>query len=127
MAKMKRVEVVYEKEDGLWFVSVPAVRGCHTQAKSVAQARERIREALGLFIDNAKSVELEDRFRLPAEIRKAVTRFMAAKAKAEAEQMKARDAARESAAALKKQSFTMRDAGEVLGLSHQRVQQLLEA
>ena len=122
------LRVVYEKgNDGLWFVEVPSVRGCHTQGKSVAQARERIREALGLFRDDADRVELKEEFKLPAELRNMVVHFLATRAKAKALEVEAQAAARKAAAALKKRSFTVRDAGEVLELSHQRVQQLLEA
>lgn len=46
---------------------------------------------------------------------------------AKAMEQEARAAARKAAALLKKKSFTVRDAGEVLDLSHQRVQQLLDA
>ena len=121
------LRVVYEKgNDGLWFVEVPSVRGCHTQGKSVAQERERIREALG-FRDDADSVELREEFKLPAELRNMVVHFLATRAKAKALEVEAQAAARKAAAALKKRSFTVRDAGEVLELSHQRVQQLLEA
>lgn len=122
------LKVVYEKgEDGLWFADVPSVRGCHTQGKSVAQARERIREALALFRDDATTVALTEEFKLSAELKRMIAHFHIARAKARAMEQEAQAAARKAAAFLKKKSFTVRDAGEVLDLSHQRVQQLLEA
>jgi predicted RNase H-like HicB family nuclease len=44
--------------DGWWTASVRDVRGAHTQGRSIAQARRRIREALGLFVDGAETAEL---------------------------------------------------------------------
>jgi predicted RNase H-like HicB family nuclease len=52
---------VYEQDpDGTWIVHVPEVAGCHTQGRTIDQARERIREALGLWVDNAESAEIVD-------------------------------------------------------------------
>ena len=43
----KEFDVVIEKDsDGYYVASVPALRGCHTQARSLDQLMERIREAI---------------------------------------------------------------------------------
>jgi predicted RNase H-like HicB family nuclease len=43
--------VVIEKdEDGYYVASVPALRGCHTQARSLDVLMERVREAIELCI-----------------------------------------------------------------------------
>lgn len=49
---------IEEDEDGLWFAQVRGVKGCHTQGATVNQAMERIRDALSLFVKNAKTVNL---------------------------------------------------------------------
>ncbi len=50
--------VVVERDaDGLYVASVPALRGCHTQAKSLDELMVRIREAIELCLE----VEGEDR------------------------------------------------------------------
>ena len=47
---VKSYVVVYQRDaDGCWAASVPSVRGCRTQGRSLSQTRERIREALSLF------------------------------------------------------------------------------
>ena len=47
--------VAYERdESGRWVASVRGVRGCHTQGRTVDEARRRIREAMELFIDDAQ-------------------------------------------------------------------------
>jgi predicted RNase H-like HicB family nuclease len=44
--------VVIEKdEDGYYVASVPALRGCHTQARSLDVLMERIREAIELCLE----------------------------------------------------------------------------
>jgi predicted RNase H-like HicB family nuclease len=44
--------VVIEKdEDGYFVASVPALRGCHTQAKSLDVLMERIKEAIALCLE----------------------------------------------------------------------------
>ena len=48
----KEFNVVIEKdEDGFFVASVPALRGCHTQAKSLDVLMKRIKEAIELCIE----------------------------------------------------------------------------
>jgi predicted RNase H-like HicB family nuclease len=49
---MKQFDVVIEKDsDGYFVASVPVLRGCHTQAKSLDVLMERIREAIELCLE----------------------------------------------------------------------------
>jgi predicted RNase H-like HicB family nuclease len=52
-------DVVVEKDSAGYFVaSVPALPGCHTQARSLDQLMERIREAIELCIEvNGDKIE----------------------------------------------------------------------
>ena len=48
----KEFNVVIEKDDDGFFVaSVPALRGCHTQAKSLDVLMKRIKEAIELCME----------------------------------------------------------------------------
>ena len=48
----KEFNVVIEKdEDGFFMASVPALRGCHTQAKSLDVLMKRIKEAIELCLE----------------------------------------------------------------------------
>ena len=70
---MKRYTVRYERDEGGWWVAtVPRLRGCHTQGRTLDEARRRIREALALFIDDADSVELRDKIELPQDVEKTL-------------------------------------------------------
>lgn len=45
-------DVVIERdEDGYYVASVPQLAGCHTQAKSLDELSERIREAIELCLE----------------------------------------------------------------------------
>lgn len=48
----REFNVIIEKdEDGYFVASVPALRGCHTQAKSLDVLMKRIREAIALCLE----------------------------------------------------------------------------
>ncbi len=43
--------VIEQDEDGLYVATVPALRGCHTQAKTLEELIPRIREAIELCLE----------------------------------------------------------------------------
>ncbi len=52
MIVKKEFHVVVEKDADGWYVaSAPALRGCHTQAKSLDVPMKRIREAIALCLE----------------------------------------------------------------------------
>ena len=127
---MSTYRAKYERdESGWWHVSIPAVPGCHTQGRTVEEARRRIREALGLFVEDSKRARLKDDIRLPGRARKAIHQYARHRKVAEREDAKASKAARAVVKLLRGGSLKMstRDAAELLGVSHQRVHQLSEA
>jgi len=120
---VKSYRVVYElDESGHWIARTPKVKGCHTYGRSLSEARARIREALGLFVDDADRAELVDDVRLPADMRRLVDSYRVARGRAERERKQADAAARRLAARLSR-----RDTAELLKISYQRVQQLVRA
>lgn len=51
-AKTREFSVIIERdEDGIYVATVPELRGCHTQAKSLDKLLERVREAIQLCLD----------------------------------------------------------------------------
>ena len=52
----KQFKVIIEQdEDGYFVASVPALPGCHTQAKSLPELTKRVREAILLCLEVAKA------------------------------------------------------------------------
>ena len=50
----REFSVVVEKDEaGYYVASVPALPGCHTQARSLDELMERIREAIELSLEDA--------------------------------------------------------------------------
>lgn len=50
--RVYRFPVVIERdEDGMYVATVPSLRGCHTQARTLAELDERIREAVALCLE----------------------------------------------------------------------------
>ena len=127
---MKTYRVAYERdESGWWVASVRGVRGCHTQGRTVDEARRRIVEALGLFVGNAHNATIVDDVKLPKSAARAVRAYATLRKKAEEEDRRAALAARRAVRVLRAGRLKMsaRDAARLLGLSHQRIHQLTQS
>jgi predicted RNase H-like HicB family nuclease len=125
---MRTYHVTYERdESGWWVASVREVRGCHTQGRTVDEARRRIREAMELFVTNARSARLVDDVKLPATAAKAIRAYAMLRKRADQEDHRAALAARRAVRLLRggKLKMSARDAARLLGVSHQRVHQLV--
>jgi predicted RNase H-like HicB family nuclease len=49
---MREFTVVIEQdEDGIYVASVPELDGCHTQAKTLDELNQRIKEAIELYLE----------------------------------------------------------------------------
>ncbi|TMK78516.1 MAG: type II toxin-antitoxin system HicB family antitoxin [Actinobacteria bacterium] len=125
--RASKYRVIFERDDsGAWIARVPSVRGCHTHGRTLEQARRRLREALGLWVDDADTAELVEDIRLPARVLAALDRTRSSRHQAKREQERAQEAMTKAARTLVDEvGLGLRDAGELLELSHQRVQQLV--
>ena len=69
----KEFNVIIERDsEGYFVASVPSLAGCHTQAKSLDELMERIREAIQLCLeieeDTAESLEFVGVQRVSLEV-----------------------------------------------------------
>ena len=53
--KRKFTVVIEQDEDGYFVATVPALRGCHTQAKTLDTLMKRVREVVQLFLQEGDS------------------------------------------------------------------------
>jgi predicted RNase H-like HicB family nuclease len=104
-----------------WAISVPEIKGVHTQARRLDQVEAMARDAIALFLNiTPDTFAIEVRPEIPAEATEAVA---ARKAAREAETW-ADKLTRAAVAALLAKGYTVRDAGALLDISPQRVSQL---
>lgn len=117
---------VQRDEAGWWVASAIDVPGVHTQGRTLAQARERIKEALSAAT-GAAGVEIQEDLQLEHGLRDRLAAAMSARESADRLQREAQDAARAAVSEFARRGVSTRDAGDLLQLSHQRVHQLLRA
>ncbi len=61
MGKHRFPIIIEQDEDGIYIASVPSLVGCHTQAKTLDELMDRIKEAIQLYIEAEKITEEEIR------------------------------------------------------------------
>lgn len=128
MSAKKTYVAIYERDkiDDAWNVRIDGLDGCQTYGRSLHQAQTRIREALALWLD-CDPPTLVIRDQLPKKLEAVADNVARARRKAETAGQNAHEQTVRAAKALSELGLSRRDAAEVLGLSHQRVQQLLDA
>ncbi|HKC59657.1 MAG TPA: hypothetical protein VKB92_06205 [Myxococcales bacterium] len=115
-------------EAGWWVATAKGVEGVHTQGRSIQQVLRRIRNALEAAGEPGKTAQLVPEFHLSEELIAQVRKAKEARERADHIQAEAQALLREAAMALtKKLGVSIRDAGALLELSHQRIQQLVHS
>ncbi|TMC68097.1 MAG: type II toxin-antitoxin system HicB family antitoxin [Chloroflexi bacterium] len=127
--KRKTYTARCQRSGDWWAISVPELRGVHTQARRLEKAEATVRDAIALFLDvPSDSFEVRIEPVLPRDLQGKVGRARKVRGQAEVLQREAAIVSAQVAADLVHTAhLTVRDAGRVLGLSHQRITQLLKA
>ncbi len=121
---------VFERgREGFWEVELVEEPRVHTFGRTLPKARAHIREATAVWFDvDEDAFEVIEELRLPKSVKDRLTRALRGRERAEAATEAALNMTREAAEALVQTShLSTRDAAELLGLSPQRVQQVLAA
>ena len=128
--------VVYSPEGTRWNATIRDVQGCHSWGRSLSEVRKRIRDALACSLDDlseqeaarvARAAELVEEIRLPARTRKTLAACRQKRERLTKAQAELQAQARRAALELTREfGISLRDAGELLGLSPVRVRQLLD-
>jgi predicted RNase H-like HicB family nuclease len=98
--------------------------GCSTWGRSLREARTHLREALAVALEDDKAAEkavLHEEFQLPNA--RGLKGLRARREKVEEQVRALADETAREARELHKRGFSMRDIAELVGTSHQRVQQ----
>ena len=130
----RRYSVTYERGDqpGQWIASVDGIRGCHTFGRGLRQTRRRIREALSLFVGapSARRAVLDEHLPLPRGLASELDGIATLQSRvAELERARAELSARRQRLArvlIRRRGWSLRDVGHLVGLTFQRVGQILE-
>jgi predicted RNase H-like HicB family nuclease len=112
-----------------WAITIPELNGVHSQVRRLDQAEVMAREAIGLFLDvPADSFDVRVEPILPPQLQADVERARSVRGQADDMQREASTATARAARELVKDAkLTVREAGQILGVSHQRVAQLLHS
>ena len=114
------------EKDGRWTVELEEEPRVHTWGKTVDQALTRMREAAALWFNTDEDqIDLIAVPVLPKTTGRTVEAARAARDQARDADRLAIEQTRKAAAALTGRGISMRDAAAILGISHQRVHQLL--
>jgi predicted RNase H-like HicB family nuclease len=132
MAARLSFKVNFEPDGDGWHASIPRVPGCLTWGRSLSEARRNLREALATCVDVfkdadriARDAEFIENMQLPAAAKRALGRYSKARARLSEQVVQTQAAAREATLRLLGEAgVSLRDAGELLGLSRERVRQL---
>lgn len=128
VTKRRRYEAIYDRdrESEAWLVHVDGIDGCHTYGRTLRQAGERIEEALAVWL-NREPGEFVLEHVWPARIAELASVVEKARLASADATRAASDATMSAARRLASMGLSRRDTAEILGISHQRVQQLLNA
>ena len=117
---------IAELDGDWWVVTVPDLRGVYTQGRTYEQARTMARDAIATMLDVARDrVAVTMDVRLPNHAEDAIGEVARARAARDEAAATEQRKLRESARRLKAAGVKVVDAAALLGISKQRVYQLL--
>lgn len=117
---------LHQEADGRWTVELAEEPRVHTWGNTVNQALTRMREAAAMWFDTDEaSIELTPAPVLPKTILRTIEQAGEARDQARTADRVAIEKTRKAAVELARRGLSVRDAAAILGISHQRVHQLL--
>ncbi|WP_194927014.1 type II toxin-antitoxin system HicB family antitoxin [Catenulispora pinisilvae] len=117
---------IAELDGDWWVVTVPDLRGVYTQGRTYEQARAMARDAIATMLGVAADrVAVTMDVRLPGHAEDSIDEVSQARAARDAAAAAEQRTLRESARRLKAAGVKVVDAAALLGISKQRVYQLL--
>ena len=120
--------VTVEREPGFWIVRVPALPEVVTQARRMGEVKENARQAIAVWTDRPiDDIDVTVTVVVPTVVQAALDEAQRLQKEASERLERAGTATSEAARWLTKElGLTLREAAEILGVSFQRVAQLVE-
>jgi hypothetical protein len=125
MSARKTYRASAVRDGDVWLLDVPEIERV-TQARRLDQAERMVRSLVSIMTGEAEdSFDVAIQPELDSALSEIVLRAVSAKGRAAAAQAEASNLQREAVRRLTESAMTIRDAGDLLGITHQRVAQLL--
>jgi len=130
MARKRSFTARFELDgSGYWAVvaEIGSGKSAISDGQTLPKARRRIRQAIALLLDvGEETFEVGEEFNLPRKAMTSLERHLNAQEKLRQDTVEAAHAARAAAQVLSNLGLSRRDAGDLLGLSGARIQQVLD-
>lgn len=126
---MKRTYTVEVRRSGRWWaVDVPEVRGIFSQARRLSEVEAMARDAIAAVLEvSPRSFAVVIRPVLDARLQALVDDARRSRIAVQEAQLEAAENAALALRSLQREGLALRDAGELLGISHQRAAQIMGA
>ena len=122
---MPEHRVVYRRNAaGDWVASVPGRRRLRGQGRTLRQARQRLRAALVRMVEDPFEIDFVEDVRLPPPARGLLVAHWRARRRLERETERADLASTNALSALRALRLNIKDVGDLLGLSPQKLARL---
>jgi predicted RNase H-like HicB family nuclease len=109
-----------------WAIDVPELPGVYSQARRLDRVEPMARDAIALFLDvDPATLDIRVETNLPSDLRRDVDAVGRLRAEADRLQAESSGALRHLTHELLGRGLSVRDAAAILGISHQRVSQLV--
>lgn len=124
MAGPRQIEATATREGKWWFIDIPEL-GTATQARTIREIEQMVNDLAAVWLDvDPSEVNVTVTITLPEAARDMWARAKEKEAAAKLEEREAAALSRAAVHALRAEGITLSDAGQLLGLSTQRVHQL---
>lgn len=128
MALRKTYTVDVTRSGRWWAIAVPELKGVFSQARRLAEAELMAHDAIAAVLDvPPRSFDIVLHPILGDRLERLVHEARQSRADAQEAQVAAADRSARALRSLQKSGVPLRDAGELLGISHQRAAQIADA
>ncbi len=126
MAVKKTYAIDVRRSGRWWAIAVPELRGVFSQARRLADVEPMVRDAIAAVLDvSPRSFDVVVRPILGDRLEHLVHEARGSRATAQEAQIAAADVSARALHSLQKAGVPLRDASELLGISHQRAAQIV--